>query len=134
MLLIYSLIRSIVICKYRDSNIFGNHFRILNARMVQSVESVWTVLILECDLYQLHHVFNFSFEYKNCYYFVICMWNIYRCNNTTKNCKLGLIQNQRKEKNFMESLCVVYCINCWLLCRNLTCFWEESVFLCMKSI
>ena len=24
---------------------FGNHFRILNARMVQSVESVWTVLI-----------------------------------------------------------------------------------------
>ena len=24
---------------------FGNHFSILNARMVQSVESVWTVLI-----------------------------------------------------------------------------------------
>ena len=32
----YSSIRSLVICKYRDSN----HFRILN----QSVESVWTVL------------------------------------------------------------------------------------------
>ena len=25
---------------------FGNHFRISNARMVQSVESVWTVLLL----------------------------------------------------------------------------------------
>ena len=36
--------RSLVICKYRDSNMFGNHFHILNSRMVQSVESVWTVL------------------------------------------------------------------------------------------
>ena len=44
MLLIYTLIRLLVICKYRDSNMLGNHFRILNARMVQSVESVWTVL------------------------------------------------------------------------------------------
>ena len=40
-LYVYSSIRSIVVCKYRDSNMFGNH--ILNARMVQSVE--WTVLI-----------------------------------------------------------------------------------------
>ena len=45
LLLIYDSIRSLdSICKYRDSNMFGNHFRILNARMVQSVESVWTVL------------------------------------------------------------------------------------------
>ena len=29
--------------QFKDSNIFGNHFRILNTRMVQSVESVWTV-------------------------------------------------------------------------------------------
>ena len=28
---------------------FGKHFRILNARMVQSVESVWTVIILNLD-------------------------------------------------------------------------------------
>ena len=45
-LYICSSIRSLVICKFRDSNMFGNHFRILNARMVQSVESVWTVLLL----------------------------------------------------------------------------------------
>ena len=25
-------------CKYRDANEYGNHFRILNARMVQSVD------------------------------------------------------------------------------------------------
>ena len=31
----YSSIRSLVICKYRDSNMFGNHFGMLNARMVQ---------------------------------------------------------------------------------------------------
>ena len=37
LLLIYSSIRSLVSCKYRDSNMFGNHFRILNARMVQSI-------------------------------------------------------------------------------------------------
>ena len=41
---ICSSIRSLVINKYRESNMFGNHFRIINARMVQSVESVWTVL------------------------------------------------------------------------------------------
>ena len=44
MLFICSSLRSLVICKYRNSNMFGNHFRILNAGMVQSVESVWTVL------------------------------------------------------------------------------------------
>ena len=44
MLLRYSSIRSLVICKYRDSNIVRNHFHILNAR-IQSVESVLTVLI-----------------------------------------------------------------------------------------
>ena len=31
--------------KYRDSNMFRNHFCFLNARMVQSVESVWTGLL-----------------------------------------------------------------------------------------
>ena len=41
---IYNSIRQLVICKYRDSNMLGNHFRILNERMVQSVKSVWTVL------------------------------------------------------------------------------------------
>ena len=30
LLLIYSSIWLLVICKYRDSNMFGNHFRILN--------------------------------------------------------------------------------------------------------
>ena len=44
LLLIYGSRRSLVISKYRDSNMFRNHFRILNARMVQSVESIWTVL------------------------------------------------------------------------------------------
>ena len=34
---------NIYICEYRDSNMLGNHFRMLNVRMVQSVESVWTV-------------------------------------------------------------------------------------------
>ena len=42
-----SSIRLSVLCKYRDSqNILWNHYLILNARMVQSVESVWTVLKL----------------------------------------------------------------------------------------
>ena len=49
-LYICSSLRSLVICKYRDSNMFGNHFRILNARMVQSVESVLTVLKLFIDV------------------------------------------------------------------------------------
>ena len=43
-LYVYSSIRSLVKCKYRDSNMFGDHFRILTARMVQSVELEWTVL------------------------------------------------------------------------------------------
>ena len=46
MLLIYSSIRSLIICKLKDSTMFGNHFRILNARMVQSVESV---CVLSCN-------------------------------------------------------------------------------------
>ena len=28
---------------------FGNHFRMLNARMVKSVESVWTVLYYDIN-------------------------------------------------------------------------------------
>jgi len=46
LLLTYSSIRSLIICKYRDSNMSGNHFRFLNARIVQRVESVWTVLYI----------------------------------------------------------------------------------------
>ena len=61
MLLIYSSIRSLVICKYRDSNMFGNHFRILNARMVQSVESVWTVLYI----HSIHKAIPGYGSYKN---------------------------------------------------------------------
>ena len=44
MLLNCSSIRSLNICKHRDSNEIGNHFHIFNARMVQSAESAWTVL------------------------------------------------------------------------------------------
>ena len=58
LLLIYSSMRSLVICKYRDSNKFGNHWKIciLSARMVQSVELVWTVLqhISFFPFYPLH--------------------------------------------------------------------------------
>ena len=41
---VYSSIRSQVIANIEIQISFENHFRILNARMVQSVESVWTVL------------------------------------------------------------------------------------------
>ena len=40
MLLNYSSIRLLYICKQRDSNEFQNHFRIFSARMVRSAESV----------------------------------------------------------------------------------------------
>ena len=40
----YSSIRLLSICKHRDSNEFGNYFRILSAGMVQSAESAWSVL------------------------------------------------------------------------------------------
>ena len=46
LLLKYSTIMLLNICKQKDSYEFGNHFRILSARMVQSAESAWTVLYL----------------------------------------------------------------------------------------
>ena len=49
---------SLVIYKYRDSNKFGNPFLILNARMVQSVESVWTALNLPKLNYQTREILN----------------------------------------------------------------------------
>ena len=42
-LYMYSSIRSLIISKYRDSNEFMNHFRILSVRMVPSAELAWTV-------------------------------------------------------------------------------------------
>ena len=49
LLLNYSSIRSLNICKHRDLNEFGNHFRMSSARMVHSAESLWTVLYLTTD-------------------------------------------------------------------------------------
>ena len=41
---LYSSTRSLNICKHREANESGNHFRIFSAKKVQSAESVRTVL------------------------------------------------------------------------------------------
>jgi len=66
LLLIHSSTTLLIICKYRDSNMFGNHFRILNARMVQSVESVWTVLYYVSAGTLAEFRFNFGFLKSFC--------------------------------------------------------------------
>ena len=84
MLLIYCSIWSLVMCKYRDSNMFGNHFRILNARMVQSVESVWTVRLSDYDslngccgiasLLKMKDIFDYIFFFY-IYFLVLNIFN-----------------------------------------------------------
>ena len=51
--------------QFKDSNIFGNHFRILNTRMVQSVESVWTVCTA-IGMYTQAYLFSGMKELESC--------------------------------------------------------------------
>ena len=60
----------------RDSNMFGNHFRILNARIFQSVESVWTVLQLIIDNLQV--LTDTLTKYFQDIFHILLFWNIFK--------------------------------------------------------
>ena len=72
---------------------FGNNFRILNARMVQSVESVWTVLYLKYK----------TWCWRSLYNFILCVCSFKQNYELSHNKKVFVLLCQTAE--FREESC-----------------------------